>query len=371
MTREPSNMPSDSLSIDGLFSADYTTARDKFRHTAGSAGFTLYELELAAVGPHGERLTIDIAQLGASQPERVLFHFSGLHGLEGFAGSAIQLRLLDSPPALSQTDAMVLVHAVNPFGMAWLRRVNENNVDLNRNFLAPGEPFSGAPEGYPQLDSILNPKGPPHALDFFYFQFLWKMLTVGLRKLKQSVAGGQYDYPGGLFFGGHRPEQSAVILIEWLSERFSGIRRLGALDVHTGLGPLGTDALLVPHSPDCDKFAGLTRALGDHVAESGNPDGVAYPIRGLMLEAIARELGVADAWLIYQEFGTLPVARVVQALRDENRYHHYYATPEDLDSPPKRRAMEAFCPNDAGWREEVVRRGHQIAIAFADVVFSR
>lgn len=29
-----------------------------------------------------------------------------------------------------------MVHVLNPYGMAWLRRVNENNVDLNRNFRA-------------------------------------------------------------------------------------------------------------------------------------------------------------------------------------------------------------------------------------------
>jgi len=360
----------DSLPVDELFSASYVTAREKFRRAARSADSTLYELAISAVGPGGEPLTIDIAQLGASQPDRVLLHFSGLHGLEGFAGSAIQLQLLDSPPSLSQTDAIVLIHAVNPFGMAWLRRVNENNVDLNRNFLAPGEPFSGAPKGYAELDSILNPKGPPRTPDFFYFQCFWKILTVGLRKLKQSTAIGQYEYPKGLFFGGHQLEQSAVMLIEWLKERFGGIHRLGALDVHTGLGPRGADALLVPHAADSDKFAALTHALGDHIAESGDPDGVAYPIRGLMLEAIARELDVADTRLIYQEFGTLPIARVVQALRNENRYHHY-VTPKDLSSPLKRHAMEAFCPSDADWRKEVVRRGHQIAIDFADVLFSR
>ncbi|HYW78681.1 MAG TPA: DUF2817 domain-containing protein [Thermoguttaceae bacterium] len=353
-----------------LFSADYATAREKFRRAARGAGLTLDELELAAAGPRGEPLTIDIAQLGARQPDRVLLHFSGLHGLEGFAGSAIQLRLLDSPPSLSATDAMVLIHAVNPFGMAWLRRVNENNVDLNRNFLAPGESFSGSPDGYAELDSVLNPQGPPRTLDFFYIHFLWKVITVGLRKLKQSVAGGQYDYPQGLFFGGQKLEQSGVLLVNWLSERFSGIQRLGILGVHTGLGPRGADALLVPHSADSGKFARLTHALGNHIAESGNPDGVAYPIRGLMAEAIARELDAVDTWMVYQEFGTLPVARVVQALRDENRYHHY-ATPKDLDSPFKRKAMEAFCPSDAAWREEIVRRGHQIAIDFANLVFSR
>ena len=96
-------------------------------------------------GPLGEELAIDIAWLGAGRPRRVLLHSSGLHGVEGFAGSAIQLQLLDELPRLPEDGAVLIAHVLNPYGMAWLRRVNEHNVDLNRNFLAPDEAYVGAP----------------------------------------------------------------------------------------------------------------------------------------------------------------------------------------------------------------------------------
>ena len=42
---------------------------------------------------------------------------------------------------------------MNPWGMAWLRRENESNVDLNRNFSPLNEEYIGCHEHYP----ILNP----------------------------------------------------------------------------------------------------------------------------------------------------------------------------------------------------------------------
>ena len=90
----------------------------------------MHSLELEGQGPAGETLAIQIALVGASAPRRALIQTSGLHGVVGFRGSAIQLRIMASlsPPADSG-DAMVLVHGINPHGMAWLRRVNENSVD--------------------------------------------------------------------------------------------------------------------------------------------------------------------------------------------------------------------------------------------------
>ena len=56
-------------------------------------------------------------------------HSSGLHGIEGIAGSAIQLFWLQqSIPLLPKDRAIILVHVLNPYGMAWLRRFNEDNV---------------------------------------------------------------------------------------------------------------------------------------------------------------------------------------------------------------------------------------------------
>ena len=36
--------------------------------------------------------------------------------------------------ALPADTGALLVHAINPYGFAWTRRVNEDNADLNRNF---------------------------------------------------------------------------------------------------------------------------------------------------------------------------------------------------------------------------------------------
>ena len=124
------------------YSADYAAARARFRDKAEAAGATLHAIALPAKGPRGEALAIDIAWLGTTHPQRVLLHTSGLHGVEAFTGSAAQLALLDTPPRLAASDALVVVHVLNPYGMAWLRRTNENNVDLNRNFLFGGERWS-------------------------------------------------------------------------------------------------------------------------------------------------------------------------------------------------------------------------------------
>lgn len=180
-------MPGDAAD---LFSPDYATARDRFRATAHGAGVRLDSLPLAATGPADEALTIDVAWLGAGDARRILLHTSGLHGVEAFAGSAIQEALLACPPPLPAGCALILVHILNPWGMAWLRRTDENNVDLNRNFLRQGERWSGVPEAYRKIDRTLNPRSPsfqslvpwggePHEqvfirysrLDYLYWQY--------------------------------------------------------------------------------------------------------------------------------------------------------------------------------------------------------
>ena len=82
-----------------------------------------------------------------------VIHCSGTHGIEGYLGSAIQLRFLHelflqqekrlrtnnvhAPPTKNTpVKKVLLIHAINPYGMRHHRRTNENNVDLNRNVLS-------------------------------------------------------------------------------------------------------------------------------------------------------------------------------------------------------------------------------------------
>src|SRR5690242_16518930 len=91
------------------FSPDYAAARARFREGLEKAGGRLEGLQLDARGPGGENLTIDVGWFGAERPRRVLLHSSGVHGVEAFAGSAIQLQLLDDLPKLPDDAALVLV----------------------------------------------------------------------------------------------------------------------------------------------------------------------------------------------------------------------------------------------------------------------
>jgi hypothetical protein len=46
--------------------------------------------------------------------------FFGIHGGR-ICWSAVQPQLLDQPTIISGGTAMILVHILNPFGMAWLK----------------------------------------------------------------------------------------------------------------------------------------------------------------------------------------------------------------------------------------------------------
>ena len=121
----------------------YDESRARFRHAAAEAGLGIDAHAVTARGPFGQTLTIDVATLGAARPRRALVVLSGVHGVEGFVCSALQTDLVarGTSVALPPDTAVVVVHAVNPWGMAHGRRQNESNVDLNRNWgRGRGEP---------------------------------------------------------------------------------------------------------------------------------------------------------------------------------------------------------------------------------------
>ena len=325
---------------DPFFSDDYAGAREGFLAAARSAGARLERLSLEARGPDGEALGIDIAWLGADSPRRVVLHSSGVHGVEGFAGSAVQRAILEAPPVLAADQAMVLAHVLNPYGMAWLRRANEHNVDLNRNCLADGGAWRGAPAAYRTLDPLLNPASPPRP-DGFYLRAAAAVLRYGMGPVRQAVAGGQYEYPRGLFYGGARLEEGPVRYRDWLGVRLAGVEEVAAVDVHTGLGPWGYGSL-------------FEESAGRPAAESAG-----YTVRGAVVAAVGAWLPGARVRAVTQEFGTYSSLRVLHALREENRWHFYGRA--DLAHPSKSRLRAALCPASAAWRQRILTQGTGLA----------
>jgi len=341
-----------------VFSSDYITAKKRFTELANAHNGELTSLSLDAVDLQNQPLSIDIAWFGAQSPRSVILHSSGLHGVEGFAGSAIQLQLLHRLPSLPGSVALVFVHLLNPYGMAWLRRCNENNVDLNRNYLGENEPYRGSPQAYATVNALINPQSPPSA-DFFYTQAVLNILRHGYGTLKQAIAGGQYDYPKGLFYGGDSLQQGLSLYQRWLTENLPDVDNVLAIDVHTGLGKWGHDALFVDSKMGVLAPIFYEKVHVDRVSHNYS-ESVAYKIKGGLSALVAHCFPNANVDLILQEFGSYSPVKVLHALRQENRCH-FYSQPNAVFHPvlhpAKRRIKEIFCPQKDEWRSSVLDRG--------------
>ena len=355
------------MNAEDYFSPDYATARGRFRDAANAAGAALHAIALPARGPRDETLYIDIAWLGSPNPKHVFLHSTGIHGIEAFTGSAVQLALLDAAPVPGDADALILVHVLNPYGMAWLRRTNENNVDLNRNFLMNGERWSGAPELYRTLDPLLNPASPP-SHDGFRARAAAAVLRHGFHRVKQAVAEGQYEYPRGLFFGGDSLQPGPRLYSEWLRGHLANAAYVCALDLHTGLGRSGTDTVMPDGHANLTPAPVLGDALGRDFVEATAPS-VAYTVRGGLGAALRQILPSGEIDFVLQEIGTRPPLAVLHALREENRWHFF--GDGSIVHPAKQRLMEALCPAALKWRRRAVALGLELARAGARWTFSR
>lgn len=117
----------DAAGAEIFFSDSYYHARALFRTHAEAAEITLFALPLD--GYEHLDLTIDMAVVEGAK-DRVLVHVSGTHGVEGFAGSAIQSALLErrkrASPGKSNAETLqptvIFVHALNPYGFSQVCR---------------------------------------------------------------------------------------------------------------------------------------------------------------------------------------------------------------------------------------------------------
>lgn len=338
-----------------LFSDNYFQARSDFLVAASASSAEVKSFPIKATGPQGQELFIDVAWLGKSDAKKVVLHISGTHGVEGFVGSAIQRAILQEGVKHPEDCAVVMLHCLNPWGMAHLRRVNESNVDLNRNLRLDGK-FSGATAAYKEINNFLNPVGEPFHFDFFLIRALWLVWRLGLQNFVQAVAGGQCDFPKGLYFAGQIIEESNLILSNWVKTALQSVEQCVAIEVHSGLGNFGQQTLFTnlklsdPHSKK------MAEIYGQELSSDDPKEGIGFRTPGDLMNSVPAMLPAARVSWILQEFGTLPKIEVLKALRAENQYHHY-ACNVDLNHWSKINLKETFNPPDIGWREKVVAMG--------------
>lgn len=344
------------------FASGYPTARAKFLEAAESAGASIASYTHPDAGPEDTPLAADVAVFGDAQAPAVLLVNTGTHGIEGFAGSAALVGWLRSGAyaLVPSSVRTVLVHAINPHGFAWLRRTNEDNIDLNRNFVDHGDNYPDNPE-YVGLHSMLAPE----RLDDESLANCDRALSLyaqthGTKALQAAISRGQYTHQDGLFFGGHQPSWSNRSFCAILAEYVTGAQKVAFVDIHTGLGPYGHGELI------CDDALGshaLRRAqlwFGPSVQSTQGEAAASTMVDGDISNAVRDIVLEAQVTALTAEFGTQSMNEVFAALRADN-WLHFHADPMSKEGRIiKANLLECFCPDDPFWRELVWIRCRQI-----------
>lgn len=341
---------------EAVFPANYADARRRFLALSTEAGFTVEShVHRAHRGPDGEELACDVARRGPADARDVLLISSGTHGVEGFCGSGCQAALLRSPllTKIPPATAVVLVHAVNPYGFAWLRRTNEDNIDLNRNCIDhsthPTNP------GYAEIHDWLVPsqwEGPVR--EEAEARIARYIEERGMRAFQVALTGGQYQFPDGLFYGGTTPAWSNTVWRQILRQHAGAASRLIGLDLHTGLGPRGVgEALCVTDEAELRRARAL---FGEDLTWTGGAGAVSAQVGGSLFHAAHQEITGGRATLVALEYGTYPIPQTLEALRAET----WLVARGDPQGPGaariKQALKDAFHIDESDWHEAVLAR---------------
>lgn len=380
------------------FSDSYDAARQRFIEVAGPAAASLDSHVLQATGPRREPLSIDVATLGPTQARHVVVLTSGLHGVEGFFGSAVQLAWLEQftkTRTLPPDTKVILIHGLNPFGFAWRRRWNENNVDLNRNFVTDrtfleSDTHQKSKAAYDRLSSFLNPTSAPSSWEAYKLKAVWRILTegwaarrrlpasdrpsrfslsaikaLGLGELQKTLPVGQYHHTSGLFYGGNGPEETTRFVMERLPKLTEDADLTVHLDFHTGLGAFGDYKLLLIEPRHGPRGRWAAEKFGDEFIE-GLDERIAFVANGTMAGWLQER--DKSYHCITVEFGTYPGIRVLGALRAENRAHFFAKPGTKSYEWAKRQILEAFVPASPRWRQMVIEKSLALIVRSMQVM---
>jgi len=340
----------------------YEAARQTFLKLAADAHIETYVHPLK--GPDGE-IAMDIATWGNPEATKVLVLSSGTHGVEGYCGSFIQCQLLVDQWHLKLPDdfMLVMVHAVNPYGFAWQRRVNEDNIDLNRNFIYankhPSNPLSSPPispptnKGYPELAAALEPT----EWNETSIAAVWQDIgAVNLRHEDEpgwqqaAMSGGQYAYPNGQFYGGTAPSWSNNQL-RTFADKVLKEKSVVWLDIHTALGRSGEAECIVEYPLDSKPLNLALKLWGDRVKNTKTAESLSPDIAGSISFGMHQE--VDDLVIAGLEYGTVRSRQVLQALIADQWLHSHGDLLSTEGQTIKQNMLDAFYTDDPVWRDAV------------------
>ena len=345
-----------------LFSACYLTGRQRWLEqlTKLSDPVQYLPYPCAGYGPDHEVLITDTAWIGAEDASKALVIISGTHGIEGFAGNAVELdwlRLLaDGTVIIPDDTALLMIHALTPWGYAWQRRCDADGVDLNRNIVDFSKALPNN-SGYEQLRSalfIFDAQQRQAAFTEFEQQH-------GRDAFERAISAGQYTDPSGPFYGGRAPAHGRRVTEELIQRYALASRDLAVIDVHTGLGSYGYGEIICDHEPDSPATAMAKSWYGDSVMLPLLGTSTSVPKTGLLDFAWHSIMNQRSCYITL-EFGTYATHELFEVLLQD---HLLWSKKTDgVNEEAKREHRKLmrhhFCPDDKAWQEMVLFRARQV-----------
>ncbi|MDP6390299.1 MAG: M14 family metallopeptidase [Alphaproteobacteria bacterium] len=345
-----------------FFSADYQEARRKFLDACRSADVRVDSFKNPHSGPDGGELYTDVAVSVPQNSNSILLLESGIHGVEGFAGSGIQTGLLREgiPTRITNGTGIVMIHAINPYGFAHLRRVNEDNVDLNRNFVDHTKPYPKNSD-YEALADAIAPEGHSSFVRISSFARLMRYRAVhGKLALQSAIAGGQFTHPQGLFYGGTSETWSNKTVRTIIQKYLADARRIAFIDIHTGLGPYGYGELIHNYEIGSPAHERAAAWWGERLKSTATGESVSTDLTGTIKLAVSEMLPNTEVTGATLEFGTVPLTKVLRAMQDENWMHHYGDKDGVVGQQIQAKMRRVFYPDTDEWKTLVWQQGKQV-----------
>lgn len=317
-----------------------------------------------------EDLYIDNIYLPASgEKTNLIILTTGVHGIEGYIGSVMLDVFFEEiyPDLDTETTGVLVVANVNPYGMKNYRRYNENNVDLNRNFIEDWNSFDlSSNKEYPKVDKFLQPTGKMgnafwHEVGF-YFSLAKEAVFTGADTISDALLTGQYEYPTGVYYGGNGDEISTTYLKGVFADCLDGeYENLIHIDIHSGYGPR-YNMVIFNSVQDMTTEAEAVEMFGyDYIiAQDSEEFYVTYGDTTDYFYRLARSKeSDKELYSTCFEFGTIGDSFIDSILSlkytvDENRQHWYPTTNKTTAEVVRQNYLELFYPTETEWRVKTI-----------------
>ena len=335
--------------------------------------------------PIQEKCSVNMFMCENPNAKKLLLITTGEHGIEGYAGNVfLQLFVEEFLPIIKHDEvSLLLVHSINPWGMQHKRRVNKDNVDLNRNFLDFSSPdIDLRNKSFEKMRKYFTNSKPVGKADLNFFLKIVKLIpyivTLGSNGIKEALTKGQYTCERCVYYGGKEEEGCTQYMKALYKHVYSTYDFVIHLDIHTGAGPKNR-MVIVNSIFDEQEIEKREAEFGYSPITKADKESF-YEINGDMIDYIYKQYGGKSKFYStcfeYGTFGDDLIGQLksLNALVLENRAWYYGTKNENVKAKIDELFRAMFFPDDTQWQtsfEKDTRAALNGILKYFDFIINR